>query len=55
MGFGDAVDLEVGALRRFGAVELVDIPVARELLTWKWVFANKLDHLNNLVRRKARP
>jgi hypothetical protein len=54
MGFGDAVDVEVGAIRRFGAVELVDIPVGRKLLTWKWVFANKLDHLNNLVRRKAR-
>ncbi len=48
MGYGDAVKLELDAIRRFGAVEIVDIPVGRKLLTWKWVFANKMDQFNHL-------
>jgi hypothetical protein len=53
-GFLDAISLEKQALYRFGVVERVAIPAGRKLLTWKWIFTNKLDHLGNLVRRKAR-
>jgi hypothetical protein len=35
-------------------VRLEDVPAGRKLLTWKWVFSVKLDHLNSFVRKKAR-